>query len=395
MSSGRYDRLRRIVALLFLSAAATPAGARISAAGPDSGVSVRELGPQFLKNSVGVTGADGATSLPLPGKRSLWVFGDTVVGPFESIHGLDLTPLPSNTAAIVPDQDLADGVQKYGFLATTDGIRPRQMIPFAAEEKPAKTRLWAIHGACIGSRVYLFYHNISLLEGIDVFENFRLEGMGLARAEVDSSDRFEFQRLRAPDGSREFWKPEQPTFGVWVERDNETVYVWGSLLTGMFLARAPAGEIENLSAYEYLIAAPTSAAPNVKPRWSREFTPTAVLFDSAPNEMSVSFNRHLGRYLAVHALGREGDIVMRLAPRRTGPWSEPMLIHRVVRTSERDFVYAAKEHPEYSSEGGRMIYITYVSSATYIPQLLEVTLPSRGPAGEAPRRLSPDGTTGR
>ena len=52
--------------------------------------SVRNLGNQFLSNSVGVTGADGATSLVLPTGESLWVFGDTVEGPFETIRGLDL-----------------------------------------------------------------------------------------------------------------------------------------------------------------------------------------------------------------------------------------------------------------------------------------------------------------
>ena len=39
-----------------------------------------QLGSQFLVNSVGVTGANGATSTVLPGGEALWVFGDTVEG---------------------------------------------------------------------------------------------------------------------------------------------------------------------------------------------------------------------------------------------------------------------------------------------------------------------------
>ena len=50
--------------------------------------SVRYLGNQFLKNKVDVTGADGATSFVLPSKESLWMFGDTVEGPFKTIRGL-------------------------------------------------------------------------------------------------------------------------------------------------------------------------------------------------------------------------------------------------------------------------------------------------------------------
>ena len=37
-------------------------------------------------------------------------------------------------------------------------------------------------------------------------------------------------------------------------------------------------------------------------------------------------------------------------------------------------IYAAKEHPELAADGGRRLYVTYVNSATYVPQLLEVTL---------------------
>jgi hypothetical protein len=336
------------------------------------GVKVRHLGKQFLENSVGVTGADGATSLMLPGGRSLWVFGDTVEGPFVSIHGLDLTPLRSNTGAIVPQQDASAGIRKFEFLATPDGRRPRQLIPFADDEDPAKTRLWAIHGATVGERVYLFYHRISLLNGVDVFQDFRLEGMGLARAAVDD---LQFTRLTTADGKRDFWTGKQPTFGVWVEPTPEYLYVWGSLMTGMFLARVPPERIEDLSAYEHLVEAPTHKRPDAAPRWAKEFNPSAVLFDSVPNEMSAAFNPHLRKHLAVHALGREGKIVVRTAPQRTGPWSEPQVVYEVKRERPDTFVYAAKEHPELARDGGQRIFVTYVNSASYIPELLEITLP--------------------
>ncbi len=333
---------------------------------------VRLLGPQFLDNEAGVSGADGATSLVLPDGNSLWVFGDTVEGPFESIRRLDLAPLRSNTAAIVPPQDARDGIRQFSFLATPDGRRPRQVIPYSSGEDPAKTRLWAIHGAATGERVYLFYHRISLLEGVDVFENFRLEGMGIARAKLDD---LKFTRLDAPDGTREFWKEKQPTFGVWVEKTDAHLYVWGSLMTGMFLARVKPHEIEELARYEYLVEAPTPDRPDVMPRWARQFAPEAVLFDSVPNEMSAAYNPYLKQFLAVHALGREGRVVMRTAPQRTGPWSEPQLIYEVSRKDPGDFVYAAKEHPELARDGGRRIFVTFVDSATYIPQLIEITLP--------------------
>ncbi|HEX6962456.1 MAG TPA: DUF4185 domain-containing protein [Lacipirellula sp.] len=354
------------------SATAQSSGPSATVEPAAAGVTVRYLGKQFLDNHVNVTGADGATSFVLPDGNALWVFGDTVEGPFESIHGLDLAPLRSNTAAVVPPQDASDGVRNFRFLATNDNKRPRQIIPFAEDEDPAKTRLWAIHGATIGSNVYLFYHRISLLAGVDVFENFRLEGMGVARADAAALD---FTRLAFRDGSKELWKLDQPTFGVWVEKTDDYVYLWGSLMTGVFLARVPPKQIEQLDQYEYLTKAPTLKNPTSEVQWSRRFEPSAMLFDSVPNEMSAAYNPHLKRHLAIHALGRDGQIVMRTAPRRTGPWSEPQVIYDVKRRKPTDMVYAAKEHPELARDGGRRMYVTFVNSASYIPELIEVRLP--------------------
>ena len=93
--------------------------------------SVRYLGKQFQNNSVNVTGLDGATSTKLPRGDALWVFGDTVEGPFTSIATVDLKDKLSNTAAVVPAQDAADGIKQFQFLTQPDGKRPRQIIPCA------------------------------------------------------------------------------------------------------------------------------------------------------------------------------------------------------------------------------------------------------------------------
>src|SRR3954447_6754422 len=196
--------------------------------------SVRHLGNQFLENKVGVTGADGATSTVLPSGDSLWVFGDTVEGPFKSIRGLDLTGLRSNTGAVVPKQEASHGIKNFRFLSDEDAKRPRQVVPFVPGEDPAKNRIWAIHGVSAASHVYLFYHHITLLKGVDVFLNFQLDGMGIARA--DARD-LRFKRLVAPDGTRLFWKGAEPTFGVFVTAADDYIYLWGSLVTGMHLAR--------------------------------------------------------------------------------------------------------------------------------------------------------------
>jgi hypothetical protein len=310
----------------------------------------------------------------LPTGESLWVFGDTVEGPFKSIHGLDLSRLRSNTAAVVPRQDASQGIRQFQFLTTPDGKRPRQIVPFAADEDPAVHRLWAIHGVSIGQRIYLFYHRITLLKGVDVFANFQLDGMGIARCEVGD---YRFERLTAPDGSREFWKGNEPSFGVFVEQAGDYIYLWGCLQTEMHLARTRPDSIEDLASYEYLVESPSMSRPTVAPRWVRKFEPTAKLFDSVPNEMSAAYNPHLLRHVAIHSLHREHKIVMRTAPKITGPWSGGEIVFRPERIADGDLIYAVKEHPELARDGGRVMYITFVNSTTYVPQLVAVTLKQR------------------
>jgi len=244
-------------------------------------------------------------------------------------------------------------------------------VPFASDEDPAVNRVWPIHGVAVGPHLYLFYHRISLLKGVDVFTNFQLDGMGIARANVAD---LKFTRLTAPDGTLLFWKTQEPTFGVFVTAADDYLYIWGSLLTGMHLARTRPATIENLASYEYLVEAPTVDQPDLMPRWSTKFQPTAKLFDSVPNEMSASFNSHLQKYVAFHSLQRENKIVMRTAPRLTGPWTAPQLVYRPAQTTDSDLIYAAKEHPELARDNGRVLYVTFVNSATYVPQFIEVTL---------------------
>ncbi|MEM8681749.1 MAG: DUF4185 domain-containing protein, partial [Planctomycetota bacterium] len=223
--------------------------------------SVRYLGKQFQANEVNITGQDAATSIVLPdGKRSFWIFGDTIEGPFpDSLHNIDLTGVLSNTGSIIPHQDAADGLQDYQYITDGSG-RARQLIKHHDDENPTLERLWGIHGACVGDELYLYYHKITIKPDTSVFVDFELNGMGIAKAKIGEYD---FTRLRAPDGTREFWKGDQPGYGVFVELlDDGYLYLWGSYWTGMFLARTRPETMEDLGSYEYLVEAPTLANPN-------------------------------------------------------------------------------------------------------------------------------------
>jgi len=337
--------------------------------------SVRDLGTQFLDNDVDITGQDAVSSVALADGTTFWIFGDTIEGPFDSIRGFELTEVLSNTGAIVPLQDISEGIKDFRYLTEPDGSRARQLIPFIPPEHKARQRLWAIHGVEVGENLYLYYHRITMDPEVDVFESFVLDGMGVAKAGTD----YYFERLRAPDGSHEWWKGDQPGFGVWVQQHGEYLYLWGSIQPAsksagdMYLARVRPEDIEDLTAYSYLVEAPTPERPDVEPRWAAEFTPTACLFSDVPNEMSTSWNEHLGCFISLTTFQRENQLVIRTAPQLTGPWSEPQVVFRPEKTLPGSLFNAGKEHPEFAREGGKVTYMTFIDSSVYVPHLIEIT----------------------
>ena len=379
MNKTRRSFLKTIGASAALPFAAVPGG-RIAAVEPSGQVglqelicaSVRDLGLQFLDNPLQITGLDGATSTPLPNGDAFWLFGDTIEGPFETIRNHDLTEVLSNTASVVPAQDVLQGIKKFEYLKSDDGKRPRQVIEFESNEDKKDHRLWPIHSVCVGDNIYAFYHKITMDPDVDVFESFELNGMGIARARIGE---YRFERLKAPDGTKEFWKGDHPSFGVFSEiLPDGYLYLWGSYWTGMFLARTRPDSIDDLSSYEYLVDGPTPWSPETSAEWKKNFEPTMVLFESVPNELSVAYNPYLNRHIAIHVFHRENKLAIRTAPRIVGPWSEPEIFFRPKMTSADDLFTAGKEHPELRGEHGKILYVTYVNSSVYVPHLLEITL---------------------
>ncbi len=81
------------------------------------------------------------------------------------------------------------------------------------------------------------------------------------------------------------------------------------------------------------------------------------LFDGAPT-LSVSFNHYLDAWTVVYCPPFENTIMMRTAPKLTGPWSHPIAIH----TAHRGDAIGADDavhHPEFEEDDGRVQHITY------------------------------------
>jgi hypothetical protein len=264
----------------------------------------------------------------------------------------------------------ADKLTDFRYMTDERGqIRP--LIALEGDEHPDRDRIWCQHGVAIGQRVVLSFIKVRMLETGPLPVNFEIVGSGLA---VGSSKDWKFERAKR-GGSSILWSAKQPHFATaFLDRPDEgLVYCYGTVKEGdmqnCYVARVPRDQVDQPERYEYLT--------NCEGAWSRDLSCAIAVFGGMPSELSVSFNSHLGAYLAVHSLDLSGKIVARTAPKPWGPWSEPVTLWTVKKDHPFPYlqlIYAGKEHPELSGDNGRRIYLTYIEFEEYFPHLVEVTL---------------------
>ena len=100
--------------------------------------------------------------------------------------------------------------------------------------------------------------------------------------------------------------------------------------------------------------------------------PTAV-FAQGATELSVVYEKTVGRFMAIQTTGfGAADVVMRTAPKLTGPWSKPQLLYEPPEKSDSDImIYAAKVH---SWIAGADLAITYNTNAPLARIIADTTV---------------------
>jgi hypothetical protein len=260
-----------------------------------------------------------------------------------------------------------------------DRGRLKNLLPLdlSRGEHPDVDRIWCQHGICLGDDVFLSFIQVRMLDQPmpPLPLAFEIVGSGLARGRVGVWDIARIER----GGDHLPWKSNDPHFATAFLHDEPRgiIYCYGTINRGgvqqCYVARTSADRFDRVDEWEYL----SSPAPT----WDRDIANAIPVFDRMPSECSVSFNEHLGCYLAVHSLELSGQIVARTARDPWGPWSEPTTLWTVTpprtpyaRPYEPALIYAGKEHPQLAADGGRTIYLTYIEFEEYYPHLVEVTL---------------------
>jgi hypothetical protein len=348
----------------------------------------------------GWLGGDGAYSVPLPGARSLWLFGDTFVGApgqrdragAHFVHNSVGISSCGADGRFAIEYFWGAGAEPRAFLERDEGW-------------------WWLNGGFLhGGALYLVMLGVESAPPHGPLNvPFRFTGSALGRVADPAGDptQWRVEVLPLSDGSRAL-----PVSAAVVHGAHLHLFAFVAEADGgspRFLARLPLARLAAPAAALETLARDGRWLPGLVPEHAR------ILMGDDATEMSVRHEPASGRWIAVYnhpdVRGTFPDVTpsdavhARTADRLEGPWSEPELIFRIPeldpsRRSDRNVgCYAAKEQAQFSLPGA--LTFTYVCNLfsgrgedpyailerlqrrmdLYRPVAASVTLPAGAPAG--------------
>jgi hypothetical protein len=320
----------------------------------------------------GWVGADGAYSVALSPKRTLWLFSDTWVGKVRDGRRTDAT-IVNNTVGVQE----GSGARLTYTIARGPDRKPSALIV------PADGRgwFWPQAGAADRGRLSLFLNQVEKTGDGGVF-GFRSVGLWLGT--VADADRppgpWRVEQVKMPNAV--FSKGRTLAWGAAVLRVGDDLYVYGTDERRgkgppdrrMVVARVPAASVGTFAAWRYYRDG----------AWAEDFRNPSPLAGDLASEYSVTpFGK---RYLAVYTeRGLSPRVLGRTADRPWGPWSAPAVLYECpeMGRDRKVFCYGAKAHPALSM--GRDLVVSYVVNSydfwqvareakLYWPRFVRVTL---------------------
>jgi hypothetical protein len=346
--------LRSVVLLMLLAGSAFPlCFAKVCA-------------PKFPLQSgkaVGWQGADAAYSIPLPGGRDIWIFGDTLYGKKRLVTG-HAPRMVHNSLGISTCDAQGNFHLQYVIRRGPQG----QAESFFSPQNPNHW-YWALDGFAVKDNLWVTLLCIEHAKQASPWAmDFATCGSDLAR--LSHLDR-DFQQWAVqyfplvPDGVKAY-----PSATTVVE--GKYVYLFALYESGsrpLLVTRIPLKGLNNPKKnLEYLTA---------DGQWKPGFDPANAkqVMKTGSTELSIRYHPGLKKWLAVmlDPHGFSDKVILRSAPTLTGPWSEPQVIYHIPEmlpgpNRDKDtFCYAGKEHPEFESPGE--LDFTYVCNTMDVPKL--------------------------
>lgn len=368
-------RLLIAVALLLLFVSYLPVGCGSSGGGGGGESSSTEVTPPTVElvissvRDLGVIRTDSAILKrdcgfsALYQGRSVWLFGDTLL---DTPNEENKTFL-SNSWSSTFDLDAGDGIAALTERVDSVGA-PAEFFPLTEQEKALLEQ--ACDGGACGAHwdiwpgaivvddekdwAYVFYRKVYSESGLF---NFHHVGHSIAvwKNFTEIAERPVFDHVESYPYL--FFSEEgEAGFGSAALLVEKVAYVYGcelgenQLTKPCHLARVPIADILDKSAWSFFDGAG---------RWLPDSRESKAIF-SGNDMMSVFFNPHINRYVAVYSEPLGATAMLRTAARPEGPWSAPTRLFSIdAPENVYGWVYDILAHPEFSQDNGRIIYITY------------------------------------
>ncbi len=301
----------------------------------------------------GWLGSDDGESILLSSKKTLWLFGDTFIGPLTNGARAAGAPMIHSTIAIQdrtkPPPDCMT------FYWKEEAGKPASFFPHQAGTPG--DYYWVTKGVMLKGELFLFAWCISG------------EAQGLLGWKEAGSALI---RVPNPLDSPEHWVQrayplklgQGNTFHAALVVKAPYLYLYGIVQPRQTaLARVRINDLLDgklTETYEYWVRGPQG------PHWAREATNCLPQFLPVNSECSVHYEPAWKLYTCFTYDVFGPEIFLTTAPDLTGPWSKPEPIYWVPEHHRFSFPimsYAVRQHPELSTRPGDVV-LTY---ATNVP----------------------------
>lgn len=320
----------------------------------------------FERKGDGWTGGDGTVSVLLPDGRTVWLFGDTLLGAVSADNTRpDDTPFVRNS------------------LVVQNGARMETLLRFAGEEpaafftpSSADQWFWPGHGIVDGDNLDIFLHRFELT-GTGLWD-WRWAGTDIAGVSLPS---LELTGIRPAPPSNGIM------YGVCLLKADAYIYIYGTADRNhpkeAHLARAPTGRIHG--PWSYFSG----------DSWSDQPDASRSILAGVSTQYSVIRS---GRYFYLFTMdGRTAfsdTIVAYRADQPHGPWKGPLSIYQAPETNPQVVAYNPFAHPQFSEEDHLLLSYNlnhisdpgalYRDASIYRPRFIRVDL------SEVDRRFDTD-----
>jgi hypothetical protein len=368
-------RARSITFLLSLGLAPT----LLSSCGPSSVPPSHCASAAYFPCQQGWLGGDGAYSVDLGGGKSLWVFGDTWVGPTDATSRTQATGLTHNTIAVSTCSGPSCTFQYYGGGLNGTGAGPIFSVPGSDTDW-----FWPMDGFVYSGTLYLALMQIhstgSGLFGF-AFSGAQMASIGNYNA-PPSQWLITYQNLntggsavpgtsivlaQGPNGNPDPSNAQGAAYAYFftlVQLNNSPSY--------MALLRLPLSQLNGAArpgnaGWEYLTTGATWSS------WAGTDTvlpsDNAAVITPGATEMTVRYHDSTNQWIAVYPLGLDNQAHYSLSSSLTGFWGQTESLYSYPEMEPSNpnytpnvFCYAAKEHIELETAG--QLFFTYACNSS-------------------------------